>query len=141
MLASAFLLALLGISVILGGCGLRSPKCTGEATAPIDPAVVESSLEQQGLDMRNLTRSAECGADDITATLEDEEEGLTVRCVVRNAPIYVTGRVIRLADSPDGAAHLGADNVECFVDTETSGREQVIADVRAGLVLMLRRVS
>src|SRR5919106_5058695 len=110
LLASvAFLIA----SLVLLGCSLRSPACTGEASAPIDPAVVASSLERQGFDMRNLRRSAECGADDVVATLEDDEEGLTVRCVVREAPIYERDRVTRLADSPDGAAHLGAENVEC----------------------------
>lgn len=90
--------------------------------------------------MRNLTRAAECGADDIVATLQDDEEGLTVRCVVREAATYTRGRVTRLSDSPNGAAHLGAENVECFVDADTSDRGQVAADVQSGLTLMLQRV-
>lgn len=124
--------------VVLGGCELRSsPACSGGPAAPIEPTAVAPSLERQGFEMSNLSRSAECGADDVVATLEDKDDGRTVRCIVRTGPIYARGRVTRLADSPDGAVHLAADNVECFVDSETGNREEVVADVREGLALLL----
>ena len=89
--------------------------------------------------MRSLSRAAECSADDITATLEDEEDGITVRCVVRHAPLYGQGRVVLLPNSPDGATHLEADNVECFVTGHD--RDRRIADVPMALALMHQRSS
>jgi len=134
---AALVLATLGALSVLGGCSFRSPECSGNATAPVDVTMVVTSLERRGLEMRVLERAAECGADEVNATLEDDEEGATVRCVVRRRPIYERSRVVRLADSADGAAHFAAGNVECFVDAQGRPRDDVIADVRSAMTLML----
>lgn len=130
--ASVLVIAALCFSATACADSIRSPGCSGDSGAPVSTAAATLSLENADFAIRSLDRAAECGAAGVVATLEDDSDDYALRCVVREAPIYDRGRVIRLPDSPAGATHLAIDNVECFVRAE-SAQDEVAARARSAM--------